>query len=97
MKLRIKEIRKARGLTVEALADRAGLSKSYLSELENGKKNANAPRIEAIARALGVTPFELIDDSGLPADLREHLAVLLRLSPNDREAVLRHALALVAE
>lgn len=94
MRLRIKELRKRKGWTVEALADAARLSKSYLSELENHKKVANASRIDAIARALGVSPLELIDDTALPPELMEHIRVLRRLNPADRKSVIRHAMML---
>lgn len=96
MQLRVRELRKARGLTVQQLADLAGLSKSYMSELETGKKTANARRIEQIAKALSVRPFELLDDTSIDAGLLDHIGRLAQMSPEDRLAVLRHAESLVA-
>ena len=96
MKLRVTELRKVRGLTVEALADKAGMSKSYLSEVANGKKQANARVLEALSRALQCTPVDLIDDQSVAPDLVEHLRLLKSLSDDDRQAVLRHARGLAA-
>lgn len=91
MKLRIDELRRERGLTVEALAEKAGISKSYLSEMMNGKKPINSNRLAALAQALRVSPVELIDENSIPEDVMTHLRVVSRLSPADRLAVFRHA------
>lgn len=58
--IRISEIRKARGLTQQELADIVGASKPHISGVENGKKNLNNHLLEKIADALGVEPYELI-------------------------------------
>jgi len=51
---RVRELRRARGLTQDQVALRAGISKGYLSGIENGKVNAPAPRaIRRLAKALG--------------------------------------------
>jgi DNA-binding XRE family transcriptional regulator len=47
-----------RDLTQQELADRAGISKPYLSQIETGKRAGTAEVLAAIAGALGVT----IDD-----------------------------------
>ncbi len=63
IRLRIKELRKAKGWTGDVLAERVGVSRSYLSEIETGKKTINLPRLLAIASALGVSVPDLI---GIP-------------------------------
>lgn len=60
MRFRIRELRHAKGLTLEALADMAGISRSYLNELELGAKTINANRLDQVARALGVAATDLI-------------------------------------
>jgi len=60
MKLRIRDLRKAAGLTLEQLSERAGISRSYLNELELGAKTINANRLEQVARALDVRIEDLI-------------------------------------
>lgn len=57
----VKRIRKENGLTLQGLADKAGLSKSYVWEIENG--NAPSPSLTtgfAIADSLGVTIYALV-------------------------------------
>lgn len=66
MKLRIREIRQARGLTLEALAEMAGISRSYLNELELGAKTINANRLDQVARALSVRVEDLIERDTIP-------------------------------
>jgi transcriptional regulator with XRE-family HTH domain len=61
MKNRIQELRQAKGLTLEQLADLTELSPGYLSRLESGKRNLSTKIMPRIAKALGVKPAELID------------------------------------
>lgn len=88
MQLRIKEMRKERGWTVEHLADLVGLSKSYVSEIENGKKQANQTRISKFADAFGVDVFDLLDDETFGPDERELLKKFTRLDPANRKTLL---------
>lgn len=46
--------REHRGLTQDELARRVGLSKSFLSEIENGKKTGSVRTLRALADALGI-------------------------------------------
>ncbi|MCE5168498.1 helix-turn-helix domain-containing protein [Paenibacillus profundus] len=56
----IKQKRKEKGLTLVQLAQESGLSHSYLSQLENGKRNLPPmPTQIKICRALGVSILEL--------------------------------------
>jgi len=49
-----KYLRQQHGLSLEELAERAQLSKSYLHEIEKGKKYPKVDRIHSLAKALGV-------------------------------------------
>jgi transcriptional regulator with XRE-family HTH domain len=51
----IKALRLSRKLTLEALAGKAGLTKGYLSKVENSKKSPPVSTLIVIAKALGVT------------------------------------------
>ena len=52
---KLHELRKQRGLTLEKLAELAGLSKSYLWELENREsQRPSAEKLTALADSLGV-------------------------------------------
>ena len=56
----IREWRKDRDLTLEALADRVGTTHATLSRVERGKVPYSQPLLEALAEALGTTPASLI-------------------------------------
>lgn len=55
----IKVLRTLQGIDRKDLADRAGLSYSYLAEIENGKKSPSASAQKAIADALGLLVGDL--------------------------------------
>ena len=61
MKNRIAEFRKARGLTLQALADRVGASNQQISHLEKGRRGLTVDWVDRIADALGCHPFDLLD------------------------------------
>jgi transcriptional regulator with XRE-family HTH domain len=59
---RIRAVRKERGLTLDVLGRLAGVTRSFLSQVEN---DISAPSIETlrkIAQALGTPVFALVDD-----------------------------------
>lgn len=53
--LKMKQLRLEKKLTSQALADAAGLSVSYLNEIEKGKKYPKAEKIASLAEALDVS------------------------------------------
>ena len=57
--LRVKELRLASGLSQEAFADHASISRSYMSRIERGMANPSLEAIEGLADALDVDPSEL--------------------------------------
>ncbi len=69
---RIRELRATTGLSMRDLASRAGVSPGYISQIENGHKNASIAVVRAIAAAFGITWLELFQ----PAP--EHGRVLRR-------------------
>jgi len=56
------EIRVERGMTQQALADAAGVSRPFLVDIEKGRRGAKPETWERIANALGVTVPELRGD-----------------------------------
>jgi DNA-binding XRE family transcriptional regulator len=52
--------REYRGLTQQQVAAEAGISKSYLSQLESGQRKGTAEVLRAIARALNVSLDDLV-------------------------------------
>jgi DNA-binding XRE family transcriptional regulator len=57
----IKVWREHRGLTQQQLADAAGISKPYLSQIETGKRAGKTETLSAIAKALNVSLDEVIE------------------------------------
>jgi transcriptional regulator with XRE-family HTH domain len=52
---RIREIREEMEINQEQLAERAGLSKGFLSDVENGKRNIGSENLLKIANVLGAS------------------------------------------
>ncbi len=51
---KFKDLRKKLGLTQEQLSEKAGIGKTQISKIENGKFNLTLSTINRIAEALGV-------------------------------------------
>ena len=57
----MKRLRKERGWSLEALADAAGLDRTYISGIERVVRNPTITVVERIAQALGCTLGTLLD------------------------------------
>lgn len=64
----IRERRRGLDLTLVALADLAGLSQPFLSQVENGRAAPSIESLQRIATALGTTPQALFAGHDAPAD-----------------------------
>ena len=53
--MRIKELRMQQGISQEELADRCGLHRTYISDVELGKRNISLENIERIVISLDKT------------------------------------------
>jgi transcriptional regulator with XRE-family HTH domain len=56
----IRDLRLARGISQEALADGAGVHRTYMGSVERGERNISLENIVKIARALKVAPGALL-------------------------------------
>ncbi len=56
----IQRLRREQGLSQEALAHAADISRGYMGKIENGKYAASLDVIEKIAKALDLEPCELL-------------------------------------
>ena len=59
---RLRAFRLELGLSQEALADLAGIHRTYVGSVERGERNVALDNINALADALGVSPAVLVDD-----------------------------------
>jgi transcriptional regulator with XRE-family HTH domain len=57
---RLRELRRARALTQEELAEKAGVSPSTIVDIERGKHEPQIRTLRKLARALDTTPDKLV-------------------------------------
>jgi transcriptional regulator with XRE-family HTH domain len=59
--LNVKLLRGKMGISQEELADRVGVHRTYVSDIERIKRNPSITVVEQFAKALGVRIGELVD------------------------------------
>lgn len=69
--LKLKQMRQNQGFSFKELSEKAGVSVSYINEIEKGKKYPKPEKIDALAAAFGVDKNELES-----AELKQELAPL---------------------
>ena len=60
--IRIKELRKKKGLSQEKLANLAEIDRTYLPTIEKGERNVSIEIIERLAKALDIKIKDLFDE-----------------------------------
>src|SRR5687768_17058961 len=89
---RIREAREAKGWTQEELADKAQISKGFLSDVENNKRNVSAENALKIADALGISlDFLMRGDQGKQERTRASVSIPPELSQAAQELGLSYA------
>lgn len=61
----IRTLRKAVGLSQEALADLAEIDRSHMGKIERGERNVSLLNILRIARAIDTKPSDILGAAGL--------------------------------
>lgn len=105
---KIRQARKDAGMTQKALADALGVSESFVSQYEKGKREPKYQTLCKIAEALGMPSpayfvFDPIPDEmekspapdGGEAERDELIRILSVLDPSEREQLLAHGRTLV--
>lgn len=88
---RIREIRKANGQKLINIAERAGLSQPFISEIERGIKTPSIETLQAICSALEVSLSEFFaeDKTDMEPELRRLIETAKKLTPEQQESVQR--------
>ncbi len=58
--LRLRMLRKQKGWTQVQMADALGIDRSYISDVERGKKNVSLPTMEVIALGFEISLSKLL-------------------------------------
>lgn len=88
MRNRLKELRKASGLTQEQLGALSGLDQATVSKYERGGGNPTLETLELLARALSVEVGDLFPASASTEDARLIAGLASDLSEADRATLL---------
>jgi len=57
---RLRKLRKKQGWTQVQLAERFGLDRSYLADIERGKRNVSIVNLEIVATGFGLSVSQLL-------------------------------------
>jgi transcriptional regulator with XRE-family HTH domain len=83
MTLNLKNIRKTKKITVSDLASQVGISQSYLSHIENGRRPISEELADKIAKVLQVNPddvHEAAKEVELPSDRLNSWIAYIRIN-----------------
>ena len=94
LNIHIREMRKAKGLTLAQLAGKIGISTAHMSEVERGIKNLNNHLLTRLSSALGTAPETLISGDTAPKQLQLNM-ILSQLDTEDQARVTAFAEALL--
>lgn len=84
---KIKQFRNKKGWTINKLANQAGVSQSYLRNVELSNKNCTVEFLHLICNALDITLYEFFDDT--KADGTDLLSKCINtLKPEQREKLI---------
>ena len=78
---RLRRLRRRQRTTLKEIATRAGITESFLSQLERGLAGVSLPTLQRIAEALGTTVGELFgpDHSGRPHVVRREQRSIMEM------------------
>lgn len=89
---RIKEVRKAEGLTLEKFGQRIGITATSCSLLEKGRNNPSNQTIVAICREFGVSKQWLVEGVGemyVKRDLNQEIGMMVTALMKDADESFR--------
>ena len=59
--MNLKEVRKEKGMSQKEVADKIGVSRVTLSNIENGKRKLDAVTLYKLSKLYNIDPYELMD------------------------------------
>ena len=77
---RIRNVRERRGMTLDQLVERSGVSKGFISDVENDKRSPNSEYLLKIANALGASVDFLLRGDEHEALVSEPVVIPAELS-----------------
>jgi transcriptional regulator with XRE-family HTH domain len=88
---RIRNVRERRGMTLDQLVERSGVSKGFISDVENDKRSPNSEYLLKIANALGASVDFLLRGDEHEALVSEPIVIPAELSRAAEELHLSYA------
>ena len=88
---RIKKTRSDKGIAAKVLASKAGLSASYLSEIERGSSAIAGEKLLRIARQLGVSMAYLLEGDGNSGAEADDVRIPIALAESAEQLNLSYA------
>ena len=88
---RIKRIREKKGLTQEKLAEACDMSKGFLSDVENNKRNISSQKLLSIANVLGASLEYLLRGESGKTVVTEPVIIPIELSQAAEELNLSYS------
>lgn len=88
---RIKQIREKKGLTQDQLAEAGGISKGFLSDVENNNKNISSQSLLRLANVLGASVDYLLQGAARETTEKEPVVIPSELSEAAEQLKLSYA------
>src|SRR5207249_2600623 len=83
----IRRMRKSKRLTLEQLAEKADSNPKYLGAVERGEENIGLKKLEQVAAALRVDPYELLLPGG-EGELTDELIASIKTADGPMQALI---------
>jgi transcriptional regulator with XRE-family HTH domain len=87
---RIRSARVSQNLTQDQLAERLGLKRAYIFQLERGNANPTLKTLLRLGLALGIDPRDFLPSKSAPPNPSHELANVLRMSQDLIKSITRH-------